>query len=151
MTIAPSGVLRASKVSNLNGNRVKRVAIELNNSTNNIGRQTVCPRLPLETALGLQENANMDLATARNEELMNQIIAGETSMTLSPDLLGSLKALGDARLGQFSSTSLHDLAPHELSHQGMSVQSITVDSPQIIQQDSQRVRTPRTMRLLLQR
>ena len=93
----------------------------------------------------------MDITTARNEQLMNQIISGETSMTLSSDLLGSLKALGDGRLGQFSSPSLHDLAPHELSHQGISLQSITVDSPQIIQQDSQRVRTPRTMRLLLQR
>jgi hypothetical protein len=34
-------------------------------------------------------------------------------MVLSPDLLGSLQALGDGRLGQFSSTSLHDLAPDE--------------------------------------
>ena len=90
MTIAPTGVLRASKVSNLNGNKVKRIAIELNNSTNNAGRQTVCPRLPLESALGLEDDSHMDIATARNEELMNQIIAGETSMTLSPDLLGSL-------------------------------------------------------------
>jgi hypothetical protein len=71
MTIAPTGVLRASKVSNLNGNRVKRVAIELNNSSINAGHQTNCPLLPLDTAFGLEEDLHMDIATASNEELMN--------------------------------------------------------------------------------
>ena len=152
MTIAPSGAaLRASKVAQLTGTKVKRVAIELNNSTNNIARQTVCPRLPLDTALGIYENANTDAATVRNDQLMSQVISGEGSIVLSPDILGSLKTLGDGRLGQFSCTSLLDPAGPELSHQGISLQSITVDSPQIIQQDSQRPRTPRTTRLLMQR
>lgn len=151
MTIAPSGALRASKVSNLNGNRVKRVAIELNNSTNDIGHQAVCPRLPLDAALGVKENANVDITTARNDHLVNQVISGEASMTLSPDLIGSLRTLEGGRLGQFSSTSQLGPAAQALSQHGISLQSITVDSPQIIQQDSQRVRTPRTTRLLMQR
>ena len=145
MTITPAVAVRTNKVSNLNGNRVKRVAIELNNS------RVVCPRLPLDAPLGVEEHANMDAATARHAQLLNQAIQRETPPPLSPDILGSRRTLGDGRLGQFSSTTQLEPTAQELSHCGLSLQSITVDSPQIIQQQSQRVRTPRTMRLLAQR
>lgn len=60
---------------------------------------------------------------------MNLVMSGDSSMSMSPDLLGSLKTLGDGRLGQFSSTSLHGPAGQEPSHVGISLQSIAVDSP----------------------
>lgn len=63
----------------------------------------------------------MDGTTARNDQTMNQAISGDASMTLSPDLLGSLRTLGDGRLGQFSSTSQLDPAAQELSHHGISL------------------------------